>query len=223
MRDPEGSLGVMAPIRTFWLEETPLDARYLRRFQWSDRAALGACPASGRAGHDVKVRIEDGPDGPSVCGKSIMPAQILADPRWPQACACGYIFSADDDWQLLTRKLYRRLSDGAVMTLAEAPVGALWRATWYEKDDPKRCGRDGFSIWCKTPGGDWHIDGRANNCTMPDDWTHRCWVRQGTVGGVLHVDKNGPTCAAGAGSIGTPTWHGFLDHGWLTEHRGVHG
>jgi hypothetical protein len=31
----------------------------------------------------------------------------------------------------------------------------------------------------------------------------------------LTVDKNGDTCAAGAGSILTPAWHGFLRNGEL--------
>jgi hypothetical protein len=31
--------------------------------------------------------------------------------------------------------------------------------------------------------------------------------------GRLHVDKNGNTCAAGAGSIITGKWHGFLHNG----------
>jgi len=32
---------------------------------------------------------------------------------------------------------------------------------------------------------------------------------------VFTVDKNGDACAAGAGSILTPTWHGFLQNGEL--------
>lgn len=68
-------------------------------------------------------------------------------------------------------------------------------------------------------GTHWQIDGRASNCTMPHDRTHRCWVRHGDPEtGIVHVDKNGHTCNAGAGSIhvdqGTPTeWHGFLHDG----------
>ena len=37
------------------------------------------------------------------------------------------------------------------------------------------------------------------------------WVTDGT----LHVDKNGVTCAAGAGSIALPNLHGFLHNGHL--------
>ncbi len=85
----------------------------------------------------------------------------------------------------------------------------------------------------------WRIDGYASNCTSPcrvcgvqrKDHTaslkdsghpyedsvpeHRCWVRHGTVGEPIHVDKNGLTCQAGGGSIQTEGWHGFLHRGVL--------
>jgi hypothetical protein len=50
---------------------------------------------------------------------------------------------------------------------------------------------------------------------MRDDTVHRCWVRHGTVGDKLTVDKAGNTCAAGAGSIQMAAWHGFLQQGVL--------
>jgi hypothetical protein len=65
------------------------------------------------------------------------------------------------------------------------------------------------------PGGDyWDINSRASNCTMRDDGTHRCWVVHGEPPNV-HVDKSGHTCGAGAGSIQTSNWHGFLHNGEL--------
>lgn len=60
----------------------------------------------------------------------------------------------------------------------------------------------------------WDIDGRAANCTLPQDKTHRCWVRHGTPPHIT-VDKNGPTCSAGAGSILSDGYHGFLREGRL--------
>lgn len=60
----------------------------------------------------------------------------------------------------------------------------------------------------------WDIDGRASNCTMKDDKQHRCWVRHGELP-KISVDKNGLTCSAGAGSILTDRWHGFLRNGEL--------
>lgn len=73
---------------------------------------------------------------------------------------------------------------------------------------------DGKHLWGILPNGkSWDIDARANNCTMKDDRNHRCWVRSGKPeDGTLHVDKNGRTCQAGAGSIAVEGWHGFLHH-----------
>jgi hypothetical protein len=77
---------------------------------------------------------------------------------------------------------------------------------------------DHRSLIVKCPDGhEWMIDSRASNCAMPNDNTHHCWVRHGRPeDGTLHVDKSGNTCAAGAGSIETPKWHGFLHNGHLT-------
>ena len=45
---------------------------------------------------------------------------------------------------------------------------------------------------------------------------HKCWVRHGDPRtGIVTVDKNGVTCGAGAGSIATRGWHGFLREGML--------
>ena len=56
------------------------------------------------------------------------------------------------------------------------------------------------------------LHGRANNCTMPDDRTHRCWIIHGTPPNIT-VDKDGHTCQAGAGSIVVGDWHGFIRNG----------
>jgi hypothetical protein len=60
----------------------------------------------------------------------------------------------------------------------------------------------------------WNIDGRARNCTKPADFDHRCWIPHGEPP-MITVDKNGRTCEAGAGSIDSGTWHGFLRNGEL--------
>jgi hypothetical protein len=77
--------------------------------------------------------------------------------------------------------------------------------------------QDGRILCCVLPDGhSWTIDSRANNCTEPDDDEHWCWVRHGRPeDGTLHVGKDGRTCSAGAGSIQTGRWHGFLRHGRL--------
>jgi hypothetical protein len=71
---------------------------------------------------------------------------------------------------------------------------------------------DGRHLVCILPNGHpWDVDGRANNCTMPNERLHRCWVRHGSPENLtVHVSKNGPSCAAGAGSILSGDYHGFL-------------
>jgi hypothetical protein len=130
-------------------------------------------------------------------------------------------------------KLYRRSDTGELVTLGDAPVGAMWDAHWMAHGDV-RTGPDGITLAIRTPGGDWLVDSEASNCTrtqwgpkeidgkMYDKvWlgrTHYCWVRHGDPRQpeTLHVDKNGNTCSAGAGSIQCGKYHGFLHHGELT-------
>jgi hypothetical protein len=139
------------------------------------------------------------------------------DPRWPSTCEkCGYIFQEVDERQLFCRHLWQK-DTGEIYTLEDAPPGAMWDATWFH-DVPRWQGPDGKALVVKCPpdGWDWHIDGRASNCTRKDDNVHKCWVRHGVPPDIT-VDKIGDTCAAGAGSIQTPKWHGFLREGWLTN------
>lgn len=211
----------MTIVKTFWIEPTDKVARYLRRFNSKDalcRLTKGACSA--------RVRVED-ETVPAEQSISINDSHPHDDPRWPTHCACGFAFGDGDHWQYYGDRIYRRLDGAAEFPLREAPPGALYEAHWIsERGDNYLKGYDGKSIWCVKPHGDvWCIDQRASNCTMKDDDVHRCWVRHGTVGETVHVDKNGHTCAAGAGSIfsgKSNEWHGFLDHGFLTPQRGVY-
>lgn len=79
---------------------------------------------------------------------------------------------------------------------------------------------DGRHLLCVLPNGHvWDIDGRANNCGLPEDRLHRCWVRSGDPTSsppTVHVTKDGYTCDAGAGSIAASDYHGFLHAGVLT-------
>jgi hypothetical protein len=117
----------------------------------------------------------------------------------------------------------------------------MWNATWYA-DIPDWCGADGMALMVKLPDGtDWHVDGTANNCDSPcancrvpyashakgscacKNWKesrpHKCWVREGDPRKpeTLTVGKNGITCGAGAGSIASPRYHGFLRAGFLEQ------
>lgn len=109
-----------------------------------------------------------------------------------------------------SRRIFRRVDTGEELGAMALPPGAVYEGGY-------RVGPDGRGLICVCPDGHhWYIDNRASNCTKKDDDVHRCWVRHGKPeDGTLHVDKNGNTCAAGAGSIQTPSWHGFLHNGTL--------
>jgi hypothetical protein len=121
-----------------------------------------------------------------------------------------------------------RLPDGT--ELATTSPGDVYIDPWslrrQEREGTHHCqwdNCDGRHTICCLPDPDmlgghpWNIDGRASNCTMKEDRQHRCWVRHGSPqDGNLHVDKNGPTCSAGGGSIDTGDYHGHLNNFSLT-------
>lgn len=196
-------------VECFWLEPTARARVSLRRY-----AADSTCPRRGY--HDAKVEVgvrEDLVDEEGVV-HSPLAATYAEDPRWPTLCACGYVFGEDDERQAFTERLYRRDDTGDETTLREAPPGAMWDAVWLPWKGP-----DGRCLVVKCPDGfDWVIDGVASNCTSREDKGHRCWLRTGTPPRIT-VGKNAPgqrTCGAGAGSIGTPGYHGFLRDGRFT-------
>lgn len=194
-------------IKVFFAMPAGEVQRSLRRF------SNGPCSGGGEYSyHDATVPLDRVPRNDQASGDN-WPHD---DSRWPTACAkCGREFLPGDNWQLFHEALYRRTDTGEVMSWPQLPVGAVRSLSWLE-GRAEYTGPDGRSLECKTPGGDWIIDSRAKNCTMPEDTAHKCWVRHGRPeDGTLHVDKNGLTCAAGAGSIATKTWHGFLHNGEL--------
>lgn len=100
--------------------------------------------------------------------------------------------------------------------------GDLYYADWLDCSEREKCvykwtNCTGKHLYAVLPNGSmWDINSRANNCTMPEDTTHRCWVRHGEVPDI-HVDKQGHTCAAGAGSIVSGNYHGFLIKGHFID------
>jgi hypothetical protein len=122
-------------------------------------------------------------------------------------------------WKSISPR-YRRPDTGEIKTaIRDFGPGAMWDAWWYGgvTGGPFLSPLpDGRNLCVTLPNGnDWCIDHRASNCTMPDDTEHHCWVRHGEPPDVT-VDKNGLTCAAGAGSILSGSYHGFLQNGELT-------
>jgi len=203
-------------IPCFFIEPTDRIRRALRRFR---SPTTGKCPLP--RGYCNAVVPLDEIESTTETLNDTWPHD---DPRWPTRCECGYAFSDKDEWQLFTARLYRRVDNGEVMTLREAPPGAMWYADGMIHGDPPRyCGPDGHCLAVVTPRNtdgtgrhEWIVDSRCSNCDMLDDHEHKCWVRHGTPPNIT-VDKNGRTCGAGAGSILVHDggWHGFLRNGEL--------
>lgn len=214
--------------RTFWLEATDRVAVGLRRYR-----SAGGAPMTCEGGyHSVLVFTGEEPADFSTDTKfdrrtlEQRPPTPHDDPRWPSRCRCGYEFTEDDYWQDWQELIYQRTDTSERVTLRShsvedvdalpaAPPGACWDAWWMPSDWR---GPDGIALMVRCPNGhDWHVDGEASNCTRPGDKTHACWVRHGDPRqGNVTVDKNGETCAAGAGSIIAGDYHGFLEAGVLT-------
>lgn len=207
----------------FWLEFANLAEWGLRRY--TDGEDVPPCPREGgRWGntHGALVILGTHPAVRQVGDNGVeraradertepIPWPPDGDPRWPTHCECGFAFRDSDPYQRWTEMLYRRSDNGELTTLRDAPPGAMWDSWWYPWKGP-----DGKSISVKCPNGDqWNIDGQARNCTREVDDGHHCWVRHGEPP-KLTVDKNGKTCAAGAGSIQTGDYHGFLRDGCFT-------
>lgn len=112
-------------------------------------------------------------------------------------------------YHILRKRLYSSIT-------GQPEPGDLFWETWQHKPERIWCewdNCDGRHLVAILPNGhQWNIDGRASNCTMKDERTHRCWVRHGEPP-AIHVDKSGHTCGAGGGSIDAHGWHGHLHNG----------
>lgn len=237
----------MTGTKVFWLEPTEFERVMLRRYR-SDRVVTPDGSVVKREGcplpwsyHNKSVAIVDQRprEGHSIADpdylqeQGVYSAPSKDDPRWPPHCDCGFAFLAEDHWQVFPELLFSGAPDGNLYTRHDAPIGAMWDASWLRDHEPF-VGPDGISLQVKTPGGDWSVDQEASNCTRTQygpkeingrmcekTWlgrTHYCWVRHGDPRtGDVHVDKNGETCAAGAGSILQGSYHGFLHNGHLTS------
>lgn len=110
--------------------------------------------------------------------------------------------------------IYRRADTGeevGVGRYGKMPAGACYdmESRGYRK------GPDGRALVVWLPDGmSWAIDSRANNCKREENYSGFCWVRTGKPeDGTLDVRSCG--CGAGAGSIRTSKYHGFLHRGFL--------
>ncbi len=180
-------------------------ARYsLRRYSGDKKCSLGHGYHDAKSGLIEERPEKEAPVGDPFhgCTGTNAPEVPHDDPRWPQRCACGYEFQAEDTWQVWADGLYRRQDTGEVLTWAEAPGGATRDASWW----PEK-GADGHGWLIKLPSGEeFMTENKAGNCQCPKDPAHRCWTRSG-VAPKLTVNP----------SIATPKWHGWLRDGVLTS------
>lgn len=196
-------------VKCFFVRPSGMLRLQLRRYQFS-KNGVQQCRHSY---HDARAEIGQ------VAGKIVdgvwrydAPDIAESDSRWPISCEhCGYRFTDKDERQVSIDAVY--VDDvGKTYSLREPVPGMMYYAEWLE-DHPSWCGSDGKSLHVVCPDRHtWCVDSVANNCTMKDDHKHKCWIRHGTPP-MITVDKKGLTCQAGAGSIKTPGYHGFLING----------
>lgn len=201
--------------------QVPLPLRFVREV--GVRLALrrywdGSCPAYGY--HNASVHLSDVLiDGCEQGGQldessSYLRGPVPAhdDPRWPVTCSgCPAPVPDTAHRQLWHQRLYDT-PDGELH-----PGDAYLTSAYHDHDNrcPTWSNCTGTHFVVVTPDGSpWDVDSRAGNCTQSSDRLHRCWVRHGDPPRVT-VNKAGHTCTAGAGSIQTPRWHGFLRDGVL--------
>jgi len=216
----------MEPISCFMVEPTGGATVALRRYTkigvGEDRAK--DCPGGGGY-HDalyplegiVPVELDD-----ECIFRVDTPEVADDDPRWPTVCSkCQMPFiDGQDPKQVFTEVLYGDAA-GNTWTQRELPPGAIWEAKWM--GDWARINGSGPTLVIKLPGGhEWTPGGQASNCGRKGEplGSHDCWCVHGTAP-ALTIDKNPEpgrtTCTAGAGSIASRNWHGFLRDGKLVE------
>lgn len=186
----------------FWTERTGEAEVSLRRYTDAE------CPA-GRY-HNSSAAIGRRPLLLNTDGYvKVLPLENYAGhPLWPVACACGYIFADDDEWQVDQEPIYRA-DDGREWPHRSLPVGAMQDAAWLHGFGT---GPDGIALVVVLPpeAADtrshwWHVDGPSRNNGVPGPG----WTRTG--------DPRNPPSLSVTPSILTPDYHGFLTNGILTD------
>jgi len=211
--------------KTYWLESTGVLAWGLRRYSHGSGGfdcIHGYHSALNYVGRTPALFDERGYQ------KSYQSGTPHDSELWPTECerGCGYRFTDADEWQDWQELIYRRTdtgqehvlhpsADASAVGAPTAPPGASWDAHWLTYLAGRNS--DGIVLMVRCPNGhDWNVDSESNNCTRKGE-PHNCWVRHGDPRQAnVTADKNGDTCAAGAGSILAGDYHGFLQAGVLT-------
>ncbi len=176
----------------------------------------GQCPGRGNHFHRAEVVLRE--DGTKASEPFDGEFRDLRDEIVEWKCQhCGEVITTED---LIARTEGSGGRSGSYIprypTESGRPEpGDMYFVEWGTCPWHDNC--DGKHLNVILPNGShWDIDGQANNCPLKDERTHRCWVREGEPPNIT-VGKKGHTCAAGAGSIAVPGWHGFLRNGELIE------
>ena len=143
--------------------------------------------------HNAQVTIEDNVPFESPWNGTADDTVPHDDPRWPQQCACGYVFIPEDNWQSRLERLWEHPGTGERFPLqhGEMPVGAMFFSDWHGD------GKEHLQVI--TPGGQWDIDGPANNGPG--------WTRTGEA----------PLVTAHPSILIGSKYHGWLRNGVLEE------
>jgi hypothetical protein len=193
------------PWKMFLIEPTVYCRKSLRRHFNSEGKPL---PDPNHY-HDAEVVIdekffagEEDPEGGTLGD------EYRDDPRWPKSCACGYVFTPKDHFQMNVTRLWEGAPDGELYPIRENPPGAIWAADWFPVEGPNGnyTGPDG-KVWCvMLPGGvewiiysyasgnpksKWHVEGAVPNITVSPSIA-QVGVYHGFIkGGVISEDCEG--------------------------------
>lgn len=155
----------MGTIQCFLLEPADKVQHSLRRFVFSVADRPKCRGAFGYHNAEVFLAIITPTNPNDLVGGDFWPHH---DPKWPTKCdGCGYLFQDSDPWMRHAERLWVDPRTGQLVTLRQAPVGAMWWATWYADPDfgsQKHQARGGGPhLIVKTPAGDWDIDAPSDN------------------------------------------------------------
>ena len=170
--------------------------RYVRQLRRYRRGDSNDCPVHGY--HDAIAQIGEVSEAADAIGDN-WPHD---DPRWPQACDCGYRFVQEDRWQRNDCRIVR-LPDGAEFTWwgsfgRTVPPGTMVRADWYDEYAHHPQGVESWLI-ALPDGGEWITSSKASG------------------GGYWTVTGTPPNITASPSIFHNAPkgWHGFVRNGEL--------